>query len=382
MKILILKVSAIGDVIHALPAIFYLKKCCPDVQLSWVVQKKAADLILNQPYLDKVFVLPNKFLHPKNWLKTFKVIRELRQIKWDAIIDFQGIHKTSLLISILRGKKFGFDAKLARSKFSTWFTHEQVSQEPNLEFKNIIQKNLALADYVARALCRSSENKPTGIYANQCPSIAELKKSFVFKFDQAGIDMVDEWLEKNISKPAKYILLCPNTTWQTKHWPEEYWLELIKILSQDNLQYKILLVGQDFGQAAKQIAQSCIGQALPVHIVPAWDLNATAYLISKADLLIAPDTGLLHLADFLDTTTIGIFGPTGKDAQGPFLKDINMQNAIQISDKMAIHVNDSAVNDSSNNPNLKKATAYQSNMYKLKPNVLAKKVLQILKNQN
>ncbi len=366
MNILILKVSAIGDVIHTLPAIFYLKKCFPDAKISWVVQKKAADLLLNQPFLDNVFVLPDKFLHPQNWLTSCKVIKDLRKTEWDAILDFQGIHKTCAIIAFLKGKKFGFSSQLARSKFSTWFTDFHV----DVEFKNIIQKNLALTSHAVQVLHTAQ---------NLCPSILELKKTFEFKFGETEMQAVDQWLAANqiTGSPGigNFILLCPNTTKKSKHWPEEFWVEFIEMADRQD-DKKILLVGQQFGQAADNIAQLCQKKALPILIVPAWNLNATAYLISKADLLIAPDTGLLHLADFLDTTTIGIFGPTRKELQGPFLKDINIKNAIQTDDLTQTGFQ---ADNSTNESNFQKSTSYQSNMYKLKPNVLLEQVLNILK---
>ncbi|KKQ11716.1 MAG: Lipopolysaccharide heptosyltransferase I [candidate division TM6 bacterium GW2011_GWF2_36_6] len=409
MNILILKVSAIGDVIHTLPAVFYLKKCYPNAKISWVVQKKAADLLKNQPFLNEVFVLPDKFLHPKNWLASLKIIKELRKTEWDAILDFQGIDKTSFIIAFLKGKKFGFSPRLARSKFSTWFTQVHV----DVEFKNVIQKNLALASYAAQEL-----GKTENLCAKQCPTIPELKKAFNFRFGKAEIQAVDQWLTEN-RITDKFILLCPNTTWETKHWPNELWLEFIEMMftnpwipaqashkatpgrlvvheglwrtglnqvpavaeamtdKQDDK--KLLLVGQPFGKAADKIAQLCQEKNLPILIVPAWNLNATAYLISKTDLLIAPDTGLLHLADFLDITTIGIFDPTSKKLQGPFLKDINIENAIQTGN---ISQTGFQANNNTNKSNFQKSTPYQTNMCKLQPSMLFDKVLHILKNKN
>lgn len=385
MNILILKVSAIGDVIHTLPTVFYLKKCYPNAKISWVVQKKAADLLVNQPFLDKVFVLPDKFLHPKNWTTSWKIIKELRKTKWDVILDFQSIDKTSIIISFLKGKKFGFASRIARSKFSTWFTQFHV----DVEFKNIIQKNLALVSHTVQELGVTSNE-----WATQCPTIGELKKDFSFNFNQAGKDTVNDWLRTN--QVDKFILLCPNTTWESKHWPNELWIEFINLMvtnprilnqvpavaeamadRQDGK--KLLLVGQKFGKAANKIAQICQEKNLPILIVPAWNLNTTAYLISKTDLLIAPDTGLLHLADFLDVTTIGIFDSTSKELQGPFLKDINIENAIQTGN---IFQPCFQANNNMNQSNFQKSTPYQANMYKLQPSMLLDKVIHILKNKN
>lgn len=349
MKILIVRVSAIGDVIHTLPAIFLIKKYCPQAQISWVVQKKAADLLLNQSFLENVFVLEDKFLQIKNLTATLKTIKELRKTKWDAIIDFQGIHKTSALLMFLRGNKFGFSAAHARSKISTWFTHVQETPK----FKNIIQKNLSLASTASQKL----------FDAQDCPTIDELKKSFIFDFATQSKDLVDQWLTAN--NINNFVLLCPNTTWETKHWPDENWVEFARLFKAENPEIDLLLAGRDFGSAAKNIAQKLTEQNIQVKIAPKLNLNATAYLISKARLVLAPDTGLLHMADFLGVKAVGIFGPTNKDLLGGFLNQYNVENAIQVyrPDQW----------------NFKKTTQADNNMYKLSSRMLLDKLREELK---
>lgn len=349
MKILIVRVSAIGDVIHTLPSIFLIKKCCPQAKISWVVQNKACGLIADQPFLENVFVLNDKFLNPKNISHTLKIIKTLRQTKWDAIIDYQGIHKTSALIMCLNGKKFGFNASHARSALSTWFTN--VRSIP--EYKNIIQKNLSLASNVIHNLCK----------CDRCPTIDALKKEFYLNFQPQNQHLVDNWLKE--CSISKFVLLCPNTTWETKHWPNENWVRFSKLFKQQYQNLHLLLVGYKFGNAAKEVAEMLEKQNISVTIVPPMNLNATAYLISKSSLLIAPDTGLLHLADFLDIKTIGIFGPTNKELVGPFLNVDNIKNAIQVYKP--------------DQWNLKKTTKVQNNMYKLKPETLLEKIKELLK---
>ena len=91
MNILIVRVSAIGDVVHTLPAIALIKNILPSAKIHWLVQQKATALLENQSFLTKLWILPNKFLRPKNLPHTFQIVKELRKTKWDSIIDFQGI---------------------------------------------------------------------------------------------------------------------------------------------------------------------------------------------------------------------------------------------------------------------------------------------------
>ncbi len=328
MKILIMRVSAIGDVIHTLPALYLLKNSLQTANIpctiTWVVQKKAASLLANQPFIDNVVVLPDKFLWPKNWGQTYSIIQKLRKNTWDAIIDFQGILKTSTLLSFLSGIKYGFATNHARSNITTLFTKKHVTPV----YKNIIQKNLALTSYVAQDLANIQSHLST----------PELHKHIHFFIPENNKSLVNNWLEKNKNTEnfsTRYIMLAPNTTWESKHWPYDYWQKLIQKLthSQELQEQNIscVLTGSQFGNQARDLAQFITQQNLPVLITPKWDLQTLAYFIQKVSLLIAPDTGLLHLADFLGTTTIGIFGPTHASKHGPFLTQKNIQNAFQIT---------------------------------------------------
>ncbi len=179
--------------------------------------------------------------------------------------------------------------------------------------------------------------------------------------------------EKNIHK---FIALAPNTTWQSKHWPEENWFKLIKLLLQDKTftnKYSIVLIGKDFGQQAQNLANKIKTENLNVFCAPSWNLISTNYLISKSSLLVAPDTGLLHIADFLEKKAIGIFGPTSSKKHGPFLSASNIKNAIQVN--CPHHYQKTHGNIGKNN---KKYSIKHDCMYKLSPESLFKKILQVL----
>jgi lipopolysaccharide heptosyltransferase I len=318
MKILIIRVSAIGDVIHTLPALFLLKKQIPHAQISWIVQKKAAALLAHHPALDRVWVLPDKYLYPAQWKTTAQIMREVKTTKWDAIIDFQGILKTSVLIAQLKGKKYGFAKEHARDPWTRFFTHHHV----NPQYTNIIQKNLALAAHVVHDLTQQPS----------CPALHVLRQDFDLFFSDHSKELVAKWLAQHHAQ--KIIALCPNTTWASKLWPTERWQELLKLLCSNFNKPGdpiITLLGTSFtGEAAEKLLPFIKKHNLPVIIVPRMDLLTTAYLFTHATLVIAPDTGLLHIADFLGVNSLGIFGPTSKRRHGPFLTEANVRNCIQI----------------------------------------------------
>ncbi|MCF7799956.1 glycosyltransferase family 9 protein [Candidatus Babeliales bacterium] len=315
MNILILRVSSIGDVIHTLPAIFLIKKLNPHAKISWIVQEKAACILKDQDFLENVWVIPDKFLKIQKWPETIKIIKEIKKYKWDAILDFQGIMKTSIFLFFLKGPKYGFDYKNSRMGLTSYFTTDQMTPE----YKNIIQKNLALTSYMLKKY-----NKNNYI---QTPNIESLKKDFRLNISEERKTAVKNWLKKNNIK--KFIALTPNTTWTSKEWPTENWKYLFDYLNKIN-KYSIVLIGKDFGKQAYELSKDIKEKNLNFFIAPNWNLLTTSYLISKTELFIAPDTGLLHMADFLNKKTIGIFGPTLVKKHGPFFNQANIKNAIQI----------------------------------------------------
>ncbi|MFH0898573.1 MAG: glycosyltransferase family 9 protein [bacterium] len=317
MNILFIRVSAIGDVVHTLPAVFLIKKTYPNANISWVVQEKAAQLLIGQPFLDNVWVLPDKFLYPKQWHKTYEIVKEMRQTSWDAIIDFQGLFKTSFLYFWLKGPVYGFGQKNVRERVSLLFTHKK--HQPI--YQNIIQKNLSLASFVLQDVCRS-------IF---CPTNDSIQKMCYLSFPVYSKNMVDLWLNKR--SIVNYIVIAPNTTWQSKLWPESCWRELLYLLHDKNdVSVPIVLVGSAFGGQAHELARFVEKNNFDgIFVVPSWDLLTTAYLIKKASLVLAPDTGLLHMADFLGTQAIGIFGPTKAERHGPFWVYDNKKNVFQVS---------------------------------------------------
>jgi heptosyltransferase I len=300
MNILILKVSAIGDVIHTIPSIVMLKHQLPTAKITWIVQNKVHHILQHQSFIDNLVVIPDNFFSIKNWLKTFLIIKKLRKTKWDMIIDYQGIEKTSIVLWFLKGKKIGFSKDHVRSKITSLFTH--CHHDP--DYKHIIQKNLSLASFTLQKLCN----------IRACPTIETLKISNTLLFPKSIQHTVESWIRNHTTK--KYILLSPNTTWQSKHWPTSRWQELIKKIYDGH--YDTILVGEHFGKQAKILKQWSIIEKIHLISTPQWDLLHIGYLIKKANFIIAPDTGLLQLADLLETTTIGLFGPTNKNSHGPF----------------------------------------------------------------
>jgi len=324
MNILILRVSAIGDVIHTLPAIFLLKRLYPNAKISWLVQRKAASLLQGQPFLENVWVLPDKFLKLKNWNETWQTLKQVRSVNWDAILDFQGLAKTSVLSACLKGETYGFDAKNSRTRFSAILNNHKISPQ----YTNIMQKNLALASNIQLREKAKTLGMLNPEFEKCSPSVEEIKKNFLWNVSTEKKKVVEEWLEENDIK--NFVALSPNTTWESKHWPINHWKNVISSFSHHFPNHKVVLLGKSFGKSADLLYEYINEKSIDAFTAPEWDLITTSYLIIKSNLLVAPDTGILHMADFLGIKAIGIFGPTHAKKHGPFLCSENIENCIQI----------------------------------------------------
>lgn len=309
MNILIVRVSAMGDVIHTLPALALIKYHLPNATIHWIVQDKAADILRDMPHIDKLWVIPNKYLSLGNLPTLYTTIKQLRAIHWDAIIDFQGLLKTTFITAQLRGKKFGFNYHHARCGLTALFNNITT----DADYTNIIQKNLSLASFVCSHLTKQTHSPTVQSLVNQ-------------KQHTQVINNNSRWLHQNCGTHA--IMISPNTTWESKHWPVEYWQTLFTQLSLHR--YPTLLVGSTFGHQGATLATFIKHNNLDIAIAPAWSLRELIPVIQQTGLVIAPDTGLLHLADYLGVQTIGIFGPTLARRHGPFLQTRNIHNALQI----------------------------------------------------
>ena len=357
MNILFIRVSSIGDVIHTLPCVFLIKQVCPRAHISWVVQHKAAHLLFDQPFLDNVWVLPDKFLYPRNWKKTWAVISQMRSIRWDAILDFQGLLKTAALHVGLKGPTYGFDAAHAREGITAWLTSKQMHPC----YDNIVQKNLSLTSFMLDDLVR-----PKAL-----PSTDRLQKACRLFFPEPSRAMVDLWLYARGA--SKIIFLAPNTTWPSKRWPDQHWQLLVRMLAQRQRvspeDFSVVLVGAGFGQQSRNLVKLIEQEGLRVLVAPRWDLLATAYLITKSRVVVAPDTGLLHLADFLGVLSVGIFGPTSVDLHGAFWVPANKRNAFQV---------DCPHHYQKTHGRKQEKSAQQNCMFKLTPEMVYTRILKCL----
>ncbi|TAN66173.1 MAG: lipopolysaccharide heptosyltransferase I [Methylobacter sp.] len=282
MKIAIVKLSALGDIVHAMVALQFIKAHSPAIQVDWVVEERFADVLKNNPDIDNILTVNLKALK-SNKAGIFAQLKKMRGYannNYDLVIDAQGLIKSALTAKIIGKRIAGFDADSIREKAASWFYDVKVACAYDA---NTIDRN---------ALILSS---PLGIDISTEQILG--KKPFLF-FNNENPQLYDFLLKDRLN-----IVLVIGSTWDSRNYPAAKFVKIAEALQQNCL----VVWGneQEKNTAAWMAAQSEL-----IKVMPKLDLNSLKALIAKADLLIGNDTGPTHMAWGLNRPSITLFGPT------------------------------------------------------------------------
>lgn len=303
MNILIVKTSAIGDVLHTLPALHALRRRYPEAHISWLVEEEASDIVLGHPALDQVLISARK-----RWLRDLRegdrlsalreivrLIRSLRSRRYDLLIDFQGLLKSSMFITCCRAtRKVGFGRGMAHSEGSYLFLSERVP--PVTMDTHAVDRELMLLEAIGIPAQGVEFTLPLGPHDHL---------------------RANELLTAHGLAPgAPFIAINPMTTWPTKHWQATSFAELTDALLRQGR--TVVFTGGQGDHAA--IAELCgrLGQPGAINLAGATTLKTLAAVYTKATLLITTDTGPMHLAAAVHTPVVALFGPTAPWRTGPY----------------------------------------------------------------
>ncbi|MEW6614222.1 MAG: glycosyltransferase family 9 protein [Thermodesulfobacteriota bacterium] len=301
MEILIVKLSAIGDVVHTLPSLEALRAAYPDSRITWLIEEDAEQIIRNHPCLDNIIVSKRKtwmksIFKPSTCLRTFgeimSLIKGLREKNYDLVIDFQGLFKSGILTLLSGGeRRLGYDKT---REFSYFFLNERVSPyNPDL---HAVERYLNLIKYL-------------GVEVNN--------PRFLIPFDKRDMEYVKGFLRNNeIDENERIIAVNPASGWETKLWEGEKFSLLCDRIN-DELPARIVFTGgKNDLQTINAISSRMRSPAL--NTTGKMNLKQLACLLSLADLMITTDTGPMHVASAMKTPVIAIFGPTAPWRTGPY----------------------------------------------------------------
>ncbi|MDD5271479.1 MAG: lipopolysaccharide heptosyltransferase I [Methylovulum sp.] len=282
MKIAIVKLSSLGDIVHAMVALQFIKAHYPEAQIDWIVERRFAELLNYQPDIDNVLTVDLKALKTDKTtlLREIKRLRRYATKHYDLVIDAQGLLKSSITARLLGSRVSGFDADSAREKVATWLYNVKIAIPYDA---NTIDRNTKV---LAQSL---------GIEITREQIMA--KQPFLFFQD------ADERIPLYLHKKLKNIVLVIGSTWESRNYPIEKYVKIADALKQNCL----IVWGNE--QERKNAEWMC-DQSDWVQIMPKLDLNSLKALISHVDLVIGNDTGPTHMAWGMNRPSITIFGPT------------------------------------------------------------------------
>lgn len=287
MRVLIIKTSSLGDVIHTLPALTDAAHAIPGIRFDWVVEEGFAEIPSWHPAVDQVIPVAIRRWRKHLWQtvrsgewKAFK--QRLRERQYDLVIDAQGLVKSAWLTRYVKAPVAGLDRYSAREGWASRFYDRRLSVAVGQHAVERVRQLFAMA---------LAYDLPEGI-------------------GRYGLDL--ERLQ--LPPAAPYVVFLHGTTWTTKHWPEAYWRELAERMGRRRLEVRL-----PWGNPAEKARAERIAQGLShCQVLPKLNLAGVARVLAAAKACVAVDTGLGHLAAALDVPTLSLFGPTNPGLTGAY----------------------------------------------------------------
>jgi lipopolysaccharide heptosyltransferase I len=297
-RILIVKLTAIGDVIHAMPVASALRRRFPGAYIAWLAEGRAGDLLAGHSAIDRRFVAPRKWM--KSPAAVWNLRRQLRGQQFDLTIDLQGLTK-SAFAAWLSGapRRIGFAGAMGREA-SRLLNNERIA----VHSAHVVDRYLELL-------------APLGI---ERPEV-----DFAVPGDPRAATSVERWLLRlNLGGP--FAVVNPGAGWPSKRWPAQRFAEVAAHLgARQGMSSVVVWAGAEEYAWAEQIVAASRGAA---HLAPATSLQELADLARRAALFVGADTGPLHLAAAVGTPCVGLFGPMPAERNGPYgAAHIALQNA-------------------------------------------------------
>jgi heptosyltransferase-1 len=308
-KILIVRLGAMGDILHALPAVTAIRAALPDATIGWLVEEKWTELLAarghncapsatcrQKPVVNFIHTidtrrLRNRFLHADTRREFRSLLRNIRDLHYDMALDFQGAIKSALLASWSGARvKAGFVTP--RESAARFFYSEKFSRQG----EHVIEQNLGLAN---QALQKHLGLAPLNLLPPELPH------------DPAA----ESWAESEIRRLgiASFAIVNPGAGWGAKQWPPERYGQVTQALALHNIKTLVNAAPGEEALANGVIAANAVN-AFPLTC----SIGQLIAMTRRARLFIGGDTGPLHLAAALSVPVVGLFGPTDPARTGPF----------------------------------------------------------------
>lgn len=300
MRVLIIKTSALGDIVHALPVLDFLHKAAPGIEIDWVVEERFADILSGNPLISQLFTVDTKkwrrsLLSPSTWRAIFSLKSQLIARHYSIAFDIQGNIKSGLITKYSGcSRRYGFDEDAVREAANLRFTTNQVPLR-KLDY-HVTDRSLRVVtvpfgkDYAGMQLA-----------TDIATSAAD---------DQAAEFFLSTLLDGLV------FLFHPGTTWKTKLWDEKGWVGLGKELIE--LFPDATIIVSWGGEQEKRVAEAIAnGIGRQTKLLPQLSIKEFTAVIKKVDLMFGGDTGPIHIAAAVGTPTVSFYRATDGSRNGP-----------------------------------------------------------------
>lgn len=336
MNILFVRLSYIGDILHATPAARWIKEQYPDAKLHWIVTPSMVELLEGNPYVDKIipwerdeYEAHSKKLHiPTMWRMWWELKAKLEPYKFDVAVDVQGRLITGL---VLLASGAPIRLGLGGTKELNWlFTNYKTKPSTDHVIKRYVEVAQLLKEAVTKQANLETPLKPVdnGLDTETLHTVS-VKKMYHMDFyvpSKLHIWAEEQWKtidnhsslnRGEVEKPLRVGLVL-GTSWATKEWPQEKWYSLIK-----SLQYRanfVCLGGPKESTQYKPLMDSLTAEGIDqimLNMLGKTTLQEVGALIESCDVVVTADTGSLHIALALNKPVVALFGPTDPKLWGP-----------------------------------------------------------------
>ena len=286
-NILLIKPSSLGDIVHAMPTCAAIRRAYPKARLTWLVKRQWAGLVERIDGVDRVWPVESTL---KGWLSE---VSSLRAERFDLVVDLQGLFR-SAAIGWLSGSLLRVGFANGREG-SPWFYSRRVPV-PQLEM-HAVDRYLLVA-------------KAVGAVESGAPE-------FRFRIPQTDYEEVDRLLSRSGVMPGtSWVALNVSARWPTKRWPAASFAEVADRLQQDGYGAVVMIGGPN--ERADVAAVSGMMKSPAVNLAGATTVGLLPALLSRASLLIANDSGPMHIAAAVGIPMVALFGPTSAVRTGPY----------------------------------------------------------------
>lgn len=313
MRVLVVKTSSMGDVVHTLPALTDAAAAVTDIRFDWVVEEAFAEIPSWHPAVDRVIPVairrwrgsPMQALRGIE-VKAFKI--QLRKVTYDMVIDAQGLLKSALIARLVKAPRAGMDFATVRERLAALAYHRRI-------------------------------HVPRDMHAVERVRLLFAEALGYRKPDAKGDSGLDLSRFRMSGERAPNVVFLHGTSRPDKHWPESYWRELCERVTAAGFR-----VNLPWGCERERARAERIAEISPqAQVLPKLNLQGVASVLAHTDAVVTVDTGLGHLAAALNVPTVALYGPTSPALVGTYGERQSHLRAADYNGAVDRHIKPSAM---------------------------------------